>query len=153
MVSVVSLSKQGTLVSASYFVVAITITEMGDAQANVPEDIFVNPAGPRLSAADMGERLKKEIAEAKKRKKGSSTAAKSEQEVATQRKELYKKLAPHFIGEVGIPVTWLKPPLAGFANRDFYDDHMWAIQGAMESSGVSYPWKPVLLREKRKQRK
>ena len=59
---------------------------MGDAQANVPEDIFVNPAGPRLSA-DMGERLK-EIAEVKKRKKGSSTAAKSEQEVATQRKEL-----------------------------------------------------------------
>ena len=67
------------------------------------EDIFVNPAGPRLSAADMGERGKKEIAEAKKRKKGSSTAAKSEQEVATQRKELDKKLAPHFIGEVGIP--------------------------------------------------
>ena len=95
------------------------------------------------------ERLKKEIAEAKKRKNGASTFDKSEKEVLDQRKELYKKLAPHFIGEVGIPVAWLKPPLPGFANRDFYDEHMWTIQGAMESSGVSYPWKPqlsVLLR-------
>jgi len=44
---------------------------MGDAQADVPEDIFARPEGPRLSAADMGERMKKEVAEAKKRKKSA----------------------------------------------------------------------------------
>ena len=70
---------------------------------------------------------------------------KTEQEVLKQRKDLYKRLAPHFIGEVGVPVAWLKPPLPGFANRDYYDDHMWVIQEAMESSGVSYPWKPAVV--------
>ena len=71
----------------------------------------------KLSAADMGDRMKKEIAEAKKRKKSASALDKSEREVLNQRKELYKQLAPHFIGEVGVPVAWLLSPPIGFANR------------------------------------
>ena len=92
-----------------------------------------------------GRTMKKEVAEAKKRKKSASGLDKSEREVLNQRKELYKQLAPHFIGEVGIPVAWLLPPPVGFANRDYYEEHMWTIQSAMESSGVSYPWKPAVV--------
>ena len=87
-----SLKAQSMFFSHSSFVAAITITEMGDAQADVREDIFANPLGPKLSAADMGERFKKELAEAKKRKKSASTLDKAEQEVLKQRKDLYKKL-------------------------------------------------------------
>ena len=67
---------------------------------------------------------------------------KSEQAVLKQRKDLKKKLAPHFIGEVSVPVAWLKPSLPGYANRDYYElliFRHWGIVSILHISEVIQP--------------
>jgi len=45
--------------------IEVVIGEMPEAQADVPEDIFLNPSGSKISPLEMGEKLKLELKKAK----------------------------------------------------------------------------------------
>ena len=46
---------------------------MTDPQLDVSDNIFVYPSGPKISAKDIGEKLKLEVSKAKKRKEEQKT--------------------------------------------------------------------------------
>ena len=81
---------------------------MPDAQADVPEDIFLNPSGSKVSPHDIGKKLTLELKQAKQRKKEMKPLPKAEQEAIKMRIDMNKQLAPHYFGEIDIPIAWLK---------------------------------------------
>ena len=81
----------------------------------------------------VGEKMKLELKKAKRRKSMAVPDSRSELEARKQRIALNKKLAPHFIGELGLPTSWLHKPLKGFANRDDPEDHMLMVANEMEA--------------------
>ena len=50
---------------------------MTDPQLDVPENIFVFPSGPKISAKEMGEKIKLEVSKAKKRKEEQKPPSKA----------------------------------------------------------------------------
>lgn len=118
---------------------------MTEPQADVPDDIFQHPLGPKVSAKDMGEKLKQEVRKAKKRKQELKPPSKAEGVAKKYRININKRLAPHYYDQIGVPMSWLKPPLKKLANRDYNQDHMWEVQRAMEETGPNYPWKPAVV--------
>ena len=83
----------------------------------------------------MGEKLKLELKKAKQRKKDKKPPTKAEVEAAKLRIAMNKELAPHYFGEIGIPVAWLKPAKKKLANRDYNEDHMLEVHSSMALSG------------------
>ena len=118
---------------------------MTEPQLDVPDNIFVYPSGPKISAKDIGEKLKLEVSKAKKRKEEQKPPSKADITAKKTRININKRLAPHYYGEIGIPMSWLKPPLKKLANRDYNQEHMWEVQKAMEQTGPQYPWKPAVV--------
>ena len=72
--------------SSSCFVVTISIIEMGDAQADVREDIFAS-GRPEIKFYRHGREIEERL-QKQKRRKGASALEKSEQAVLKQRKDL-----------------------------------------------------------------
>jgi len=67
----------------------------------------------------MGEKLKLEVSKAKKRKEEQKPPSKADLTAKKTRININKRLAPHYYGEIGIPMSWLRPPLKKLANRDY----------------------------------
>ena len=71
--------------------------------------------------------------------------AKAEQEAIKMRIDMNKQLAPHYFGEIGIPIAWLKPAKKKLANRDYNEEHMMEVHKSMSQTGPQYPWKPAIV--------
>ena len=72
---------------------------------------------------------KLEIKQAKQRKKSLKPLSKADQEAIKLRIETNKKLAPHFFGEIGILIAWLKPAKKKLANRDRWHKRVRSTHG------------------------
>ena len=118
---------------------------MSKVQADVSETFFMEDDDATVSAKDVSKKLTTEVKKAKERKESKAKMSSSQQKAISLRKQINVKLAPHYHGEVIIPISYLSPPDTRVANRDFSVPHMMTLMKNMEESGPNYPHKSAVV--------
>ena len=121
------------------------VTEMSQVQADVSENFFKEDEDAPISAKDVSKRLTSEVKKAAERKVEKQKVSTSQKKAISLRKQINIKLAPHYHGEVIIPIPYLSPPDPRVANRDYSVQHVMKLQKNMEEAGPNYPHKSVVV--------
>ena len=97
------------------------------------------------ASKNLGEKLQKDIEEAKDRELQRHDIAIGKTKAREKRMEATSELAKYYVGDVAIPVEMLYPPTQETAYRGYSEDHAKFCAANMQTSGVAYPLKPAVV--------